>query len=267
VLALQETKMFGKCKLCLKDGDLQDSHLIPASMYRIIRKSQGSDPVFMTSKHIGTSSRQITAHELCWDCEQLFREKGEDYMSGQVFQGSDFPLLNSFKYAMPDWAQPDHVTFSGTACGIDTDKLVYFGTSVLWRASLRRWTIGTDETTTVDLGTDQKALRQYLHGEAPFPDGAVIVTVCADFDSQGFFFSPCAIRDGLIAGYAVLLLGVYYRFFFGPGVPADFNRYSCVHSERKRIIIADQSKQSMHSYAHLRQTATESPKLKALRGV
>lgn len=154
------------------------------------------------------------------------------------------------------------MAFSGTACGIDTEKLVYFGASVLWRASLRRWTIGSNMTTTVNLGIYQELLQQYLHGKAPFPDGAVIVTVCTDFNSQGFFFSPCAIREGVHAGYAVLLLGVYYRFFFGPGVPTDFNRYSCVHSERKRIIIADQSTQSMHSYARLRQTATESPNLK-----
>jgi len=256
--------MFGKCKLCLKGKNLQASHLIPASMYRIIRRSQGSDPVFMTAKYIVTSSRQITGHELCWNCEQMLREKGEDYMSGQVFQGSDFPLLNTFKYALPDWAQRDHAAFSGTACGVDTEKLVYFGASVLWRSSLRRWTIGPDETTTVDLRTHQESLRQYLHGEASFPEGAVIVTACTDFESQGYFFSPCAIRDGFVAGYAVLMLGVYYRFFFAPGVPSDFNRYSCVHSERKRIIVADHSNQSLHSYAHLRQTATESPKLKTL---
>jgi hypothetical protein len=254
----------GKCALCLLQKDLQKSHLIPASMFRIIRKSQSSDPVFMTAKHIGTSSRQITAHELCWDCEQLFRQNGEDWMAGQVFQGNHFPLLNSFKYAMADWEMRDHAAYSGTACGTDVEKIVYFGTSVLWRSSLRRWTIGSAETTTVSLGQHQEALRKYLHGEAAFPGAAVIVTLCTDFSSQGFFFSPTAIRDGVLAGYSINLLGVYYRFFFEPGVPRDFYRYSCVHSERKRIIVADQSKQSMHSYAYLRKTATESPKLAAL---
>ena len=257
----------GICKLCLKHKALQKSHLIPAAMYRIIRRSQGSEPVFMTAKRIRTSSRQITAYELCWDCEQMFSANGEDYMSGQVFQGSEFPLLNRLKYAMPDWSVASHSAFSGVACGIDIEKLVYFGTSVLWRASLRRWAIGSGQTTAIDLGICQEQLRQYLHNEAPFPTGEVIVTVCSDFDSQGFFFTPCAIRDGLLAGHAVNLLGVYYRFFFGPNVPADFNRYSCVHSERKRIIVADQSKHSMHSYAHLFQTATESPNLKVLTGI
>lgn len=253
----------GKCSLCLLQKELQKSHLIPASMFRIIRKSQGSDPVFMTAKHISTSSRQITAHELCWDCEQLLRQKGEDWMAGQVFQGDHFPLLNSFKYAMPDWEFQSHAAYSGTACGTDVEKIVYFGASILWRSSLRAWTIGSAQTTTVDLGPHQETLRQYLHGEAGFPSGVAIVTLCTDFSSQGFFFTPTAIRDGLAGGYSVNLLGVYYRFFFEPGVPPDFYRYSCVHSERKRIIIADQSKQSMHSYAHLRKTATESSKLAA----
>jgi hypothetical protein len=255
----------GPCKLCLRNNQaLQKSHLIPAAMFRIIRKSQGSEPVFMTAKRIRTSSRQVTAHELCWDCEQEFRAKGEDWMATQVFQGNTFPLLNRFKYAMPDFEQPDHAAYSGAACGIDVETIVYFGTSVLWRASLRPWTIGPAETTTLDLGRNQELLRKYLNGESGYPPGVVIVTLCTDFGSQGFFFTPTAIRDGLMAGYSVNLLGVYYRFFFEPGVPQDFYRYSCVHSEQKRIILADQSKESMHSYAHLRKTATESPNLKAM---
>jgi len=267
VLMLEEKEMpQGPCKLCLESKDLQVSHLIPASIYRIIRKSQGSDPVMLTAKAVRISSRQVTAHELCWDCEQLFRQNGEDWMARQVFQGTEFPLLNRLKLAMPDWEQRDHIAYSGGACGIDTTRLVYFGASVLWRSSLRRWTIGSTETTTVDLGAHQEPVRRFLRGETPFPGGGVVVvTVCTDFDSQGCFFSPCAIRDGIVQGYALLVLGVYFRFFLGPNVPKDF-RCCCVYSPGNRIIVADQSKQSQHSYGHLFQTAKESPKLKELSG-
>jgi len=253
------------CKLCLQYKDLQVSHLIPASAYRIILKDQGSAPVVLTAKHIGISSRQVTAHELCWDCEQLLRKNGEDWIAKQVFQGSDFPLLNRLRFAMPDWEYPDHTAYSGSACGIDTAKLVYFGASVLWRSSLRQWTIGSTDTTTVDLGLYQEPLRRFLHNEAPFPiDGVAIITVCTDFESQGCFFSPCAIRDGIAQGYAFLILGVYYRFFFGPDVPDDFRKYCCCCSPRNRIIVADQRKQSQHSYGHLIQTAKESPRMKEM---
>ena len=254
----------GTCPLCLLEKEKQDSHLIPASMYRIIFESQTSPPVVINAKKIFTSSRQVTAHELCWDCEQLFSRRGEDYMAGQVFQGDHFPLLNRLKYALPDWEFASHSAYSGVACGVDTDAILYFGASVLWRASLRQWTIGNGLTTTLDLGTHRETLRQYLHEESGFPVGAVIVTVCTDFASQGCFFTPTRIREGVIEGISVNLLGVYYRFFFEPGVPEDFYRFSIVHNERRRIIVANHEKESMHSWGHLKQTAKESEGLKAL---
>ena len=60
------------------------------------------------------------------------------------------------------------------------------------------------------------------------------------------------------------LLGVYYRFVFEPGVPGDFYKFSIVHNERRRVIVANHEKESMHSWAHLKQTAKESERLKAL---
>ena len=255
--------MYGQCKLCLNFEDLQQSHLISAFAYRIIQKSQGLAPVMLTAKRVNASSRQVTAHELCRNCEQLFSENGEIWMAKQVFQGSDFPLLNRLRVAVPDWEFPSHAAYSGAACGIDTQRLVYFGASVLWRASLRRWTIGTAETTTVDLGVHQEPLRKFLLGE-PFPEGVVIVTSCTDFESQGCFFTPCAIREGIVSGYSFLLLGVYYRFFFGPNVPDDFRKFSCVNSTPNRIIVANQSQQSLHSYGNLFKTAKESRKMKEL---
>jgi hypothetical protein len=241
--------MMGLCKLCLKNKELQDSHLLGACFYRIIRRSQGSDPVVMTAMAARVSSRQVTAHELCWDCEQLFRQNGEDWMARQVFQGADFPLLNRLQLAIPDWERHNHTAYSGSACGIDTEKLVYFGASVLWRSSLRRWTTSPTETTTVDLGPNQESLRRFLLGETSFPDGVVIVTACTDYESQACFFPPCAIREGVVPGHSLLVLGVSFRFFFGPGVPSDFQRFCCVH--HTRIIVADHREQSLHSYGHL----------------
>lgn len=252
----------GKCKLCLKRKHLQNSHLIPASIYRIILRDQGSPPVLVTKKRARTSSRQVTAHELCWHCEQLLRQRGEDWTARQVFQGTAFPLLDRLSLAVPDWQFPDHTAYSGIACGLDTERLVYFGASVLWRSSLRAWTIGDSQTTTIDLGPLQDRLRRYLVGSAPFPpDGVAVITVCTDFASQGCFSTPCAIRDGIVQGYSVHILGVNFRFFFGPGVPASFFSFCCVHSGRGRLVVADHSKQSYHSIGHLLRAATESRNL------
>ena len=246
---------------CVAHLSGREEQLSKAFPYGSISEVTGN---FVNAKHISTSSRQITAHELCWDCEQLFSENGEKWMAGQVFRGTDFPLLNSFKYAMADWSKRTTLPIRELLAELMWRKLSIFGASVLWRASLRPWTIGKRQTTTINLGPHQEALRQYLHGETGFPAGAVIVTLCTDFNSQACFFTPTAIRAGAVAVYSVNLLGVYYRFFFEPAVPPDFYRYSCAHTERKRIIIADQSQQSMRSYAHLLKTASESPTLRAL---
>ena len=118
---------------------------------------------------------------------------------------------------------------------------------------------------TVDLGAYEEPLRKFLLGEELFPaDGVAIVTVCTDFESQGCFFPPCSIREGVVAGYSLLVLGVSFRFFFGPDVPNEFRRFCCAQSPRKMVIVADHREQSLHSYGHLFQTAKESRKLKEL---
>jgi hypothetical protein len=68
------------------------------------------------------------------------------------------------------------------------------------------------------------------------------------------------VREGVVHGYSLLVLGVYFRFFFGPNVPDEFQRFCCVHSNR--VIVADLREQSLHSYGHLSRTAKESAGLK-----
>ncbi len=248
----------GTCKLCLQTRELHNSHLIPAAMYRIIRKTQGQDPIVMTRGHAGTSSRQVRAYELCWDCEQRLNTGGENWMATQVYRGKEFPLLERLKLALADYETPTHAGYSASAVGIDTDKLVHFGTGVLWKASLRPWIVRGPETTTVDLGPYQTKLREFLLGIAPFPpDGSLIVTVCTDFPSQGCFFAPCTVRDAPIPAYTLLILGVHFRFFLSSAIPTPFQQFCCVHSPRKRIIVADHTVPSMQSFGHLLSTKPE----------
>ena len=71
----------GICKLCLRQKDLQNSHLMPRALYV---KSRGSgtkgnqDPYVVTVKDTKQSSHQTKDYVLCHDCEQLFCKNGED---------------------------------------------------------------------------------------------------------------------------------------------------------------------------------------------
>ena len=61
----------GVCGLCRDQRALQDSHLFPAALYKILRDPDrpNPNPGMVTRNHAGTTSRQVSAYFLCWDCE------------------------------------------------------------------------------------------------------------------------------------------------------------------------------------------------------
>src|SRR5207253_5583838 len=86
----------GKCALCQKTKSLRKSHLLPASLYRKTRSPNqpNPNPMVITDKASIQTSMQIADYLLCADCEQLFSKNGENYVMTQVFDGTNFPLLD-----------------------------------------------------------------------------------------------------------------------------------------------------------------------------
>src|SRR5262245_24888194 len=84
----------GACGLCRRQRALQDSHFFPSALYKIVRDPDRSNPnpVMVTRKHAGTTSRRVSAYFLCWDCEQRFSRNGERYVVSQCAQRDRFPL-------------------------------------------------------------------------------------------------------------------------------------------------------------------------------
>ncbi len=82
----------GNCKLCLMQKDLQDSHLLPAAMYKYIRVplKRNPNPVIVGRKVTATSSRQVTDYLLCAECEELFNKNGEGETLRWVWNGKTF---------------------------------------------------------------------------------------------------------------------------------------------------------------------------------
>jgi hypothetical protein len=59
---------------------------------------------------------------------------------------------------------------------IAIDKLVYFGASVVWRASLKPWRVQKEVYSPIDIAPKyQEALRLFLLGSAPFPQNAASI--------------------------------------------------------------------------------------------
>lgn len=63
---------------------------------------------------------------------------------------------------------------------IETSKLVYFAASVFWKGAARRWS-AVDHAMQLAFGANQERFRQFLLGEASFPDrAALIINVSGD---------------------------------------------------------------------------------------
>ena len=92
----------GKCKLCLLEKALCDSHLIPRAAYDYCRPPDGN-PLVANSKLIIESSRQLQYPLLCQDCEHVLNDGGEDWVV-PLFARYDgtFKFFDFLKVMTPD---------------------------------------------------------------------------------------------------------------------------------------------------------------------
>jgi hypothetical protein len=211
--------MLGTCKLCTLKKNLQDSHLMPRSLYKMARGSGtkgNQDPHVLTAKGRKSSSHQIKDYVLCRDCEQRFSKNGEDYVMRLVTKrNGQFPLLDMLNAIPTPLRMPRWTAYSAVQTpGIDRAKIAYFALSVFWRASVHTWEQEGGEKTCIDLGKKyNEEIRRYLLDETPIPKNAnLLVAVCTDDESQKTFFVPeenVKVRD---RSFGVMVRGLYFMF-------------------------------------------------------
>ena len=132
----------GQCKLCLNTRELQDSHFMPAALYRATRNATAPNPnpAVITSRGTVQTSQQMKDFLLCKDCEDLFNNHGEKYVMGQVNRSGKFPLLETLRKATPTRITGGFHWYSIVdVLSVDRDKLGYFALSVFWRAAVHVW--------------------------------------------------------------------------------------------------------------------------------
>jgi hypothetical protein len=181
----------------LEDKELQDSHLMPRSLYKKARGSGGKgnqDPYVVTKQGGKQSSHQTTDYVFCRECEQRFSINGEDYVMRLVTkQNGDFPLLEMLTRVPPTRTGPDWKVHSfADTPNINREKIAYFAISVFWRASVHTWEQENGEKTRIDLGKKyNEEIRRYLLGETLVPKNASLqVIACSDVVNQKTFFTP-----------------------------------------------------------------------------
>jgi len=248
----------GICKLCLQQGKLQKSHFIPSAFYKyILSPSEGNpNPVLVGPRVTATTSRQVRDYLLCAECEDLFNKNGEQAIVKWVWNGKDFPLGNRLAVAHQHFTFSKALVFSGRAIGIDVEKISYFALSVIWRAAVHQWDLMFgDKSTLLDLGKTEEPIRQYLHGDADFPDQvAITATVCTDRTSMTFY-PPCRATDIPHTAFGFLALGIHFLVYVGDKIPLAVRQTCFMKSDHQLLFQRDCSEKIFHAYAELMKTS------------
>jgi len=191
----------GICALCLQSRELRDSHLVPKALYRLARainRRRKPDPVLLTSSGRQQTSFQASQYLLCAECEARFNRNGEDWIMRHCYRGRDrFRLRNLLHQAQPIHADEVATIYCASSVpGVSIEKIVYFCVSVFWRASVRSWESSGHKYEAISLGPKyREQLRQYLMGEADFPQAATVMLIVSQLQRPVIVFNfPDTIR-------------------------------------------------------------------------
>ena len=234
----------GMCRLCLKVGQLQRSHFLPAAVYRCLDPGNNRHVVLTTSECY-TTSRQVTAHLLCRSCEQRLNQNGEQWVLKNGFRGQDnFPLQSTLQRSPIRGRTSSGVYFAGAGLpGVDMDQLCYFGASVFWRASTYRWP-GSNH---IDLGHIYvEEFRRFLNGEAGFPANAVLVIyICGAGKTTEAAIFPYGgrVRKGTFHEYRLILPGMLFILAVGQRIPAHLKLLCSAHSTERLIFLSSRAQE------------------------
>ena len=238
----------GSCALCKNTAELQESHLIAAGFYRLMREkvSDNPNPIVMSGGRSRATSDQVKRGLLCRACEQRFNDNGENYVIANCaqpdgnFRLRDTLVQTSAVIQDEGFAVYDLCHLPGAA-----DQLLYFGASVFWRASVERWKDRDRDLTLISLGPYEEELRRYLLGEAQFPQkAALILHISKEAEMTTAF--PCTNRDSRFFRHKFYVPGLLFIMYVGNQIPGGAIDGSLHSIERAVAWLCNFTDDSLH---------------------
>lgn len=175
--------MRNPCKLCGRDGELQDSHLVPRSVYKTLMApdQRNPNPVLIQPGSAHQTSRQTKTYLLCSTCEQLLNKSGENLILPLLARQDRSSPIHELVTKLPCLADIDGIHAYTTAHNphFPVDSLAHFGMAIFWKASVHSWHC-RDESPLIKLGPYEDPTRAYVQApcENSFPDNmSLTVTV------------------------------------------------------------------------------------------
>jgi hypothetical protein len=213
----------GTCALCSQLAELQDSHLMPRGVYKALREPHGAvhHPVLVTASTTIQTGAQVHDYLLCSGCEMRFAQNGEDWvMKNSPHRNGRFPLREALLRSPVKSTIPiGEIYKEPFDAGFDLERLIYFGASVFWRASVHHWSRALHLTKRAPLTPAiQERLRLFLMHEDGFPiDAVLLISVTASKPlAHCILPSPMvrASRDATANGYSFAIPGLQFRLLY-----------------------------------------------------
>lgn len=263
------------CGLCLQHKELQNSHLLPAAIYRQFRDPSaefGPNPVLVSRTRAFTSSVQVSSPFLCSDCELRFSVDGENYVVTQCAnRNGSFKLRQLLQTVSPLIDNKKHQFSAYNIQGLLGDKVeqyLYFSASVFWRASAHSWKIGGGQVGKISLGDKyQEQFRLYLLGESTFPENArVYVHVSSETHIPlTVATTPTTFRIGVAHRHKFCIPGVLFILLLGSKVSISDDTFALNGSKHKVMLLYPwQNDSQVRGILQRMQAATPTGKLRKI---
>jgi hypothetical protein len=238
------------CKLCLQRKSLQLSHLIPAAVYARLIPAPNVNPVLANfdpttqQYNMVATSQQIQDYVFCWDCEQLFREKGEDWILRHVASDKGSPLFDLLSAQTPVgiFHSPDELRIYATRDlpEFDKEKIVHFAMGIFFKAGVHRWRVGR-HLKGISLGKYLEEIRKYLLGERDFPKYCALwFCVIPPTKNNNSFLVPGESPKGVCHKFMFSMLGLQFILGIGKEIPSDMRDWCFVRSSSQFVVTSEE---------------------------
>ena len=218
----------------------------------------------VTHKLALQTSRHLQDYLLCFECEQLLRAKGEDWVIPQLARDGDaFPLGDTLKSSQHLFDEPDVVAYAleGHPTIRATD-LVHFAMGIFWKSSVHNW-LAEKKKSFISLGTRQESIRKFLLGEQGFPsDMALSIAVLPKPVALiGFHFPYETLPRPEDRTFHLYISGINFTLWAGTRIPPEII-LGCLSKRPHIALVYDAAPQIARRY---KEALADSRKARKLR--
>jgi hypothetical protein len=242
----------GICKLCLREKALQYSHLLPAAAYAHLRGTAPGEehPIFVSSPRgadeavMLQTSKQVQDYVLCWDCEQLLCNRGENWVLERLAVGVASPLYFALEGLDPVIDEPGFKAYSVIGNPeFDVDKVSHFALGVFFKIGAHEWVVGRNKRK-LEYGPYLGALREYLLGRTGFPANCTLMlTIHPPTNGPKRMSIPTEWERDISHTYGFMLIGLDFSMSLGKLIPQWHRDLCFATGSSKIVIVADVTKQ------------------------